>query len=102
MLIVFGLLDLLTSVIGIGFLGATERNPLLASVSETGVITFSILKLAAVTLIGIMFYKAGKLESVAGTEIRVQSYFVYVAYSLSLVMLVGAVTNNMLVMVGLI
>ncbi len=102
MLVMFGLLDLLTSVIGITCFGAAEKNPLLNSVTETNMIAFSSMKLAAVTLVGILFYKAGKTQKITGNGIRIESHFLNLAYSLSLFTLITAVTNNIVVVAKLI
>jgi hypothetical protein len=101
-LIVFGMLDLLTSVIGIACFGATEKNPLLTSVTETNIAAFSCLKLAAVTIVGILFFKVGTLLAIAGNRLGVESHILHIAYSLSLFTLVTAVTNNMVVVAKLV
>jgi hypothetical protein len=102
MLVMFGVLDLLTSVFGIGLFGATEKNTFLTTVTGMNLAAFCSIKLAAVIGVGIIFYKAGKIQQFAGTGIRVQSHFLHLAYSLSLFALVTAVTNNVLVVARLV
>ena len=98
----FGLLDLLTSVVGIACFGAAEKNPLLASITETNMLTFSCMKLATVIVVGILFYKAGTFQRTSGSRFPVEGYFLRIAYSLSLFTLVTAVTNNLVVVSKLI
>jgi cation transport ATPase len=101
-LVTFGLLDYCTSVIGITFLGAAEKNPLLTSAAEMNIMVFSCVKLAAVILIGIFFYKAGKIRNSAGNKFGIESPILLLTYSLSLFTLVTAVTNNIAVVFNLI
>jgi hypothetical protein len=101
MLVMFGLLDLLTSVVGITCFGAAEKNPLLTSVTETNMVAFSCTKLAAASIVGILFFKAGRL-AVAGNRLGIESNVLLLAYSLSLFTLVTAVTNNLIVVAKLI
>ena len=103
LLLVFcGLLDCVTTVIGIVGFGATEANPLLASVTETNLVAFSLMKLVATITVGISFYRAGTIEKVAGNRLQIRSRFLQIAYSLSLLALVTAVTNNVLVVAKLV
>jgi hypothetical protein len=100
-LVTFGLLDWLTSVIGITFFGAGEKNPLLTSAAEINIMVFSGVKLAAVILVGILFYKAGKIQNIARNNFCIESPFLLLTYSLSLFTLVTAVTNNIAVVFNL-
>jgi hypothetical protein len=98
----FGLLDVLTSVIGIAYFGAAEENPLLTSITETNMLTFSGMKLATAILVGILFYKAGTFQKAMERRFQVESHFLHVAYSLSLFTLITAVTNNVAVVAKLV
>ncbi len=101
-LVVFGLLDLLTSVVGITCFGASENNPVLASVTGSNIITFSILKLAAIASIGFLFYKAGNVQTGSDRRTRIDSLVLHLAYSLSLFTLITVVTNNVFVVARLV
>jgi uncharacterized membrane protein len=101
-LVVFGLMDCVTTVVGITCFGATEKNPLLASITETNLLAFSVIKLAAVTLTGILFYKAGRIEKPEGSKLQTGSRFLQLTYSLSLLTLATVVTNNMMVVARLV
>ncbi len=101
-LVVFGFLDLLTSVVGITCFGAAENNPVLASVTGSNMLTFSILKLAAIASIGFLFYKAGNVQTGCERKMRIDSHVLHVAYSLSLFTLITVVTNNMIVVAKLV
>ena len=57
-IILIGTLDWLTTLVGVIFFGATETNPLLASLTQTNIPLFSAIKLSAITLTGLAFYKA--------------------------------------------
>lgn len=100
-LIIFGFLDLLTSVVGIACFGAAEKNPVLASFTGTNMVAFSVLKLAAIASIGFLFYKAGNVQG-AGRKIRIEINVLRLAYSLSLFTLVTVVTNNVVVVAKLV
>jgi hypothetical protein len=101
-LVVFGFLDLVTTIVGITYFGATEKNPMLASITETNLLAFSGIKLAVVTLTGILFYKAGRLEKDPGCKLQIGSRFLQLTYSLSLLMLAAVVTNNVMVVAKLV
>jgi hypothetical protein len=45
-LILIGTIDWLTTIIGIVFFGATETNPLLAGLTQSNMLIFSVVKLS--------------------------------------------------------
>ena len=96
MLVFCGVIDCLTTVVGVACFGATEGNPLLASLTEVNLFTFSGIKLAAAVFIGVLFYKAGSVGKIEGSS-HVGSRFLQVAYSLSLLTMLTVVTNNVMV-----
>ena len=97
MLVFCGLIDCITTVVGIVWFGATEGNPLFAAVTETNLFAFSGIKVVAVVFIGVLFYKAGSAGKIEGSGFQVGSRFLQVAYSLSLLTMLTVVTNNVLV-----
>ena len=95
-LVLLGLLDLATTVIGTTFFGAVESNPLLAGIATTSPLIFSGLKLFAIIAIGLMFYKAGSMHGGATNR------FLQFSYSFSLIFMTYVVTNNLLVIAKII
>jgi hypothetical protein len=55
-LISMGLLDLLTTVLGVHYFGAVEINPLFADIVNTNILVYSGIKLSTIALIGLLFY----------------------------------------------
>jgi hypothetical protein len=94
-LILLGLLDLATTVIGTTYLGAVESNPLLSGIATTSPFIFSGLKLFAIIAIGLMFYKASIINGGAANR------FLQFSYSFSLIFMTYVVTNNLLVVAKL-
>ena len=101
MLIFCSLTDCVTTVVGIAWFGATESNPLVAAVTETNLIAFSGIKLAAAVFVGVLFYKAGTVGKIEGSSFQVGSRFLQVTYSLSLLTMLTVVTNNVVVVAQL-
>jgi hypothetical protein len=56
-----GFMDCLTAVIGIGYYGAAEYNPLLAGVISSSMPAFVAIKLAATVLVCVIFIQAEKI-----------------------------------------
>ena len=102
LLVAFGLLDCVTTVVGITFFGAKENNPILVSTTETNLLAFTGIKLAAVISIGAMFYNAGKFVRSGGSKLGIGGCFFTLTYSLSLLTLVFAVSNNVMVVARLV
>ncbi len=93
-IILIGTLDWLTTLIGIAFFGATEANPLLASLTQTNLLLFSTLTLAAITLIGLLFYKAQTKTKTTSKISPFTRKFVHSGYAVSLIFLTFVVLNN--------
>jgi hypothetical protein len=97
LLVFCGVIDCVTTVVGIAWFGATEGNPLFAAITQTNLVAFSGIKLAAAVFIGVLFYKTGNGGKIEGSSFQVGSRFLQVAYSLSLLTMLTVVTNNVLV-----
>ena len=97
MLVFCGLIDCVTTIVGILWFGATEGNPLFSALTETNLLAFSVIKLVATVFVGVLFYKAGSVCRIEGSGFQVGSRFLQVAYSLSLLTMLTVVTNNVLV-----
>jgi len=101
-LISMGLIDWLTTVVGITYFGATEINPLFASMTKTNLLAFSGIKLSATLLIGFLFYKAYAIEKTPKIISQLEKRFSQSGYLLSLMTLTVVVTNNFIAVVGVI
>ena len=56
-LVIAGTMDLLTTIIGITVFGAVESNPFIASIAGASLPTFTVIKIATTTCLGLLFYK---------------------------------------------
>jgi hypothetical protein len=93
-IILIGTLDWLTTIVGIAFFGATENNPLLANFTQTNMLLFSAIKLTAITITGLLFYKAEtktKLNNEISPSVK---KFINSGYIISLFALSTVVLNN--------
>jgi hypothetical protein len=100
-LVLFGLLDLATTLMGINF-GAVEANPLLASIAAGSPLMFSIIKLLAVSATGFIFYRAGNVKEASRSSPQLGNRVLQLSYSFILVFLTIAVTNNLIVVANLV
>ena len=55
-LIIVGSMDWLTTIIGIACFGAVEGNPLMAGIAGASLLAFTIIKLSATALVGLLLY----------------------------------------------
>jgi hypothetical protein len=94
--ILLGFLDWLTTVTGLFFYGAAEANPLLAGLTRSGIILFSVVKLSAVLLIGFAFYKATAISKSGTNDWHLTKGFLYGGYSLTFLALTAVVASNMI------
>jgi hypothetical protein len=96
-LIFIGMLDWLTTIAAIVFFGATEANPLLAGMTQTNLVLFSVVKISAITLTGLVFYKALTTAKLAPQISPFAKKFLKSGYAIALVSLAILVSNNMIV-----
>ena len=61
LLALMGVLDCITTVVGILFFGAFEKNPLMASLIQTNLSAFITIKLAATACVYLSFFQANRL-----------------------------------------
>jgi len=94
-LVLFGLLDLATTLVGTTCFGADEANPILAGIITASPLVFGGVKLLATIAIGFMFYKAGKIDD------GITNRFLQFSFSFSLIFMTYVVTNNLLVVAKL-
>jgi hypothetical protein len=93
-IILIGTLDWLTTVVGAVFFGATETNPLLASLTQSNMLLFSAVKLSAITLTGLLFYKAETKTKRTNQFSPFAKKFLNSGYIISLFTLMAVVLNN--------
>jgi hypothetical protein len=93
-IILIGTLDWLTTILGVMFFGATETNPLLASLTQTNMLIFSAVKLLAITLTGLAFYKAEIKVKITSQISPFAKTFLHSGYAISLLTLTVVVLNN--------
>jgi hypothetical protein len=55
-LIIVGSMDWLTTIIGIACFGAVESNPLIAGIAGASLLAFTVIKLSATALVGLLLY----------------------------------------------
>ena len=60
-LVVAGMLDLVTTIVGIVFFGAVESNPFVASIAGASLPAFTAVKIATTACLGFLFYKGEHL-----------------------------------------
>ena len=93
-LILIGTLDWLTTIVGIVFFGASETNPLMAGFTQSNILLFSALKLTAITLVGLLFYKAETKAKIANQLTPFTKKFLHSGYAICLLGLSVVVLNN--------
>ncbi len=98
--IILGILDWLTTVIGIFFCGATEANPLLSGLTQSSMLLFSVVKFSALLLGGFAFYKASAISESATGDWQFPQKITFGAYSLTSLILAAVVTSNMITILG--
>lgn len=99
-LVFMGTLDWLLTVVGITFFGASEVNPLFASLTQTNILVFSAVKLAVTLVIGFIFYKGFQMQKTQTAALQLDKYFLHGSYFLSLAALSVVVTNNIIAILG--
>jgi len=93
-IILIGTLDWLTTLVGIVFFGATETNPLIANLTQSNMLLFSVVKLSAITLTGLIFYRAETQAKLTSKISPFAKKFLNAGYVTSLLILSVVVLNN--------
>ena len=103
-LFVLGSIDWLTTIIGIAYFGAVEGNPLIASLADSNLAFFTLLKLGTAFFVAFLFYQLEKTLINSGDKDRnCSKRRVYLFRSIqvaTVAVLMGAAVNNMLVIVA--
>ena len=79
-LIIAGFLDWLTTMVGIAFFGAEELNPLMAGLTQTNLVAFSALKLAAIIVVALLFFKASNMTAKQNIDMTFTKKFLNAGY----------------------
>ena len=93
-LVLIGTVDWLTTIVGVVFFGATETNPLLAGLAQSNMLIFSFVKLLAVTLAGLVFYKAETKVRISNQASPFAKNLLNSGYIISLLTFTVLVANN--------
>jgi hypothetical protein len=81
-------------IVGVVFFGATETNPLFASLTQSNMLLFSAVKLSAITLTGLVFYKAETKTKLTSQVSPFAKKFLNSGYVISLFTLSVVILNN--------
>jgi hypothetical protein len=95
-LILLGVADLLTTVVGVTGKGAIEVNPIFATLTQTNILAFMGLKILTVLFTGFMFLGAGRIAKASSNFIG--NYFITSASTASCLIMTAVVANNVLVL----
>jgi len=96
-LILLGVADLLTTVVGVTGKGAIEINPIFATLTQTNIIAFVGLKILAVMSTGFIFLGAGSIAKASSSNF-IGKYFVTSASIACCFIMTAVVANNLLVL----
>jgi hypothetical protein len=94
--VLFGFLDLATTIAGISF-GAAEANPLFSGLTQTNMGIFIGIKSSTILLTGFLFYKAASVVERSDGSSSLGLRFLRIGYLVALILLVFVVANNMLI-----
>jgi hypothetical protein len=93
-IILIGTLDWITTLVGVLFFGATETNFLLAGLTRSNMLLFSAVKLSAIILTGLVFYKAESKAKLVSQISPLAKKFLTSGYAICLLTLSLVVANN--------
>ena len=100
-LVLVGSMDWLTSIVGITCFGAVESNPFMAGIAGASLAAFTVIKLIATVLIGLLFYQGERM--LLGTQDKSSRNFRFTRIMLrgacvaATGFLLFAVVNNLIV-----
>jgi hypothetical protein len=102
LIVLVGLMDCLTTVLGVQYFGAAESNPFMATMVSANIGAFLTVKIAATMLIALTYVLANR--ALLGTSNKASKLFKYscrtveLAYGGIIVFLAVTVTNNLLIL----
>jgi hypothetical protein len=104
LLLIMGSIDWLTTIIGIAYFGAVESNPFIASLANTNLPAFTVLKLGTAVFVAFLFYQVEKTLGIEGDKKKnVSKGRVCLLRSLQMaavVVLMAAAINNVMIIVS--
>ena len=104
LLVIMGLIDCFTTIIGVMYSGAKELNPFLAGIVSTNIGAFLVVKIAATMMIAFTYILANKIllktPNKASKSFMYSSKVLKVAYFGILVFMIIVVANNMLILLA--
>jgi hypothetical protein len=98
-LLMLGILDWLTTIMGVAFFGASEQNMILASFMQSNLFVFSIVKLSVVITVSLCLFKAANLSK-SNYNWGCTKGVLNMSYLLTAVSLMAVVSNNLLVIIS--
>ena len=102
LLIVMGIIDSVTTVIGVMFSGDKELNPFMAGFASTNIGVFLAVKIVATLFIASTYILANrtliKTQNKSSRSFKYSYKFVKVAYAGIMIFMIIVVTNNLLVL----
>ncbi len=103
LIILMGLMDCVTTIIGVSYNGAKELNPAMAAIVNNSVGAFAAIKIAATMFIALAYIFARKillyLPSKNGKTLAYSIKALTVAYAGLIGFLTIAVANNILILI---
>ena len=104
LLVTMGLLDCLTTVIGVSFSGASELNPIMAGIINTNIGAFLAVKISATMIIALTFVLAIKILMQSPTQtskiFKLSSALLKAGYGCIIAFFSLVVINNLVVLLG--
>jgi len=100
-LVMLGLLDMATALVGLTCFGAVEANPVIAVIASDNLLIFGLVKLIAVSVMGFMFYK-GDSAKISGPNFAFGNRLLQFSHSFAFVFLTTVVANNPIVLTGIV
>jgi hypothetical protein len=94
-ILVLGILDWLTTIVGVAFFDASEQNLILANLVHTNLFIFSMLKLSTVLIVALCIFKGTNLCKYAVGRGCTKMIF-NMCYLITATSLLTVVSNNLL------
>jgi hypothetical protein len=96
-LVLLGVVDLITTMIGITCKAAVEANPVFAMLTQTNMLAFIGIKIVTIAFTGFMFLGATRIaQTTSGNFLG--RYFMTSASTISCFVMTAVVANNLIVL----
>ena len=104
LLVLMGLIDCFTTVIGVMYSGAKELNPFMAGIVNTNIGAFLVVKIVATIFIAFTYLLANrtltKTQNKSSKSFKYSYQFLKIAYVGIMVFMVMVVANNLLILLA--